>query len=94
MLDGGGARRRCFSVLEVIETMKRVAGVDLEVEFAGRREGDPWQIVAACDRARSTLKWQPQFDDRAGRGLQGGHLARAKFEGAPYGVDIEQRWRR
>jgi UDP-glucose 4-epimerase len=61
MLDGGGARRRCFSVPEVIETMKRVAGVDFEV--AGRREGDPGQIVAACDRARSTLKWQPQFDD-------------------------------
>ena len=26
--------------------------------------------------------------------FKGGHLARAKFEGAPYGVDIEQVWRR
>jgi UDP-glucose 4-epimerase len=52
-----------FSVLEVIETVKRVAGVDFEVEFAGRRDGDPAQIVAACDRVRSTLGWQPQFDD-------------------------------
>jgi UDP-glucose 4-epimerase len=52
-----------FSVLEVIETVKHVARVDFEVEFAGRRTGDPAQIVAACDRVRSTLGWQPQFDD-------------------------------
>jgi hypothetical protein len=31
MLNGGGARRRSFSVLEVIETMKRAAGVDFDV---------------------------------------------------------------
>ena len=41
---------RGFSVLEVIESVKRVSGVDLKVEFAGRRAGDPAQIVAACDR--------------------------------------------
>jgi UDP-glucose 4-epimerase len=54
---------RGFSVLEVIETVKRVAGVDFAVERAGRRPGDPAQIVAAADRARAILKWQPQFDD-------------------------------
>ena len=32
---------------------------------AGRRAGDPAQIVAACERARSTLGWQPQFDELA-----------------------------
>jgi UDP-glucose 4-epimerase len=54
---------RGFSVLEVIETVKRASGVNFKVEFAGRRVGDPTQIVAASDRARSLLKWQPQFDD-------------------------------
>ena len=54
---------RGFSVLDVIETVKRVSGVDFTVEFAGRRAGDPAQIVAACERARSTLGWQPRFDD-------------------------------
>jgi UDP-glucose 4-epimerase len=54
---------RGFSVLEVIETVKRASGVDFAVEFAGRRPGDPAQIVAAADRARSVLKWQPQCDD-------------------------------
>jgi UDP-glucose 4-epimerase len=52
-----------FSVLEVIESVKRISGVDFKVEFAGRREGDPTQIVAACDRVRATLNWQPRFDD-------------------------------
>ncbi len=61
-LRGGGASvtlncgyGRGFSVLEVIETVKRVSGVDFKVEFAGRRPGDPAQIVAASDRARSAL---------------------------------------
>ncbi|HZC56203.1 MAG TPA: UDP-glucose 4-epimerase GalE [Xanthobacteraceae bacterium] len=52
-----------FSVLEVIETVKRMAGVDFKVEMAPRREGDPAQIVAASERARATLGWQPRFDD-------------------------------
>ena len=50
-------------MLEVIDTVKRVSGVDFEVAFAGRRAGDPAQIVAASDHARSLLKWQPHFDD-------------------------------
>jgi UDP-glucose 4-epimerase len=69
-LRGGGVSAtlncgygRGFSVLEVIETVKRVSGADFRVEFAGRREGDPAHIVAACDRVRSTLGWQPQFND-------------------------------
>ncbi len=54
---------RGFSVLEVIETVKRISGVDFKVEFAPRRAGDPACIVAASERARSVLKWQPHFDD-------------------------------
>ena len=54
---------RGFSVREVIETVKRVSGADFKVELAGRRPGDPAQIVAASDRIRSTLQWQPHFDD-------------------------------
>jgi UDP-glucose 4-epimerase len=54
-----------FSVLDVIETVKRVAGVDFRVEHAGPRAGDPAQIVANCDRAREVLGWHPQFDDLA-----------------------------
>jgi UDP-glucose 4-epimerase len=56
---------RGFSVLEVIEAVKRVSGVDFKVEIAERRAGDPAQIVAASDRARAVLGWQPQLDDLA-----------------------------
>jgi UDP-glucose 4-epimerase len=69
-LRGGGAAAtlncgygRGFSVREVIETVKRVSGADFKVELTGRRPGDPAQIVAASDRIRSTLQWQPHFDD-------------------------------
>ena len=48
-----------FSVLEVIETVKRVSGVDFRVDFAPRRPGDPAEIVAASERIRATLGWQP-----------------------------------
>jgi UDP-glucose 4-epimerase len=54
-----------FSVLEVIETVKRVSGVDFRVDTAPRRPGDPAQVVAAADKARALLGWQPQLDDLA-----------------------------
>jgi UDP-glucose 4-epimerase len=54
---------RGFSVLEVIDTVKQVSGVNFRVETAARRAGDPAQIVAKSDRIRTLLGWQPQFDD-------------------------------
>jgi UDP-glucose 4-epimerase len=69
-LRGGGAPvtlncgyGRGFSVLDVIDAVKRVCGSDFKVAFAPRRPGDPAQIVAASDRIRATLKWLPQYDD-------------------------------
>jgi UDP-glucose 4-epimerase len=52
-----------FSVLEVIDAVKRVSGVDFRVDHAGPRPGDPARIVAQSDRARDMLGWRPQFDD-------------------------------
>jgi UDP-glucose 4-epimerase len=54
-----------FSVLDVIDTVKRVSGVDFRVDYAAKRSGDPAQIVAKSDRIRRTLGWHPQFDDLA-----------------------------
>ena len=69
-LRGGGASTtlncgygRGFSVLEVIDTVKRASGVDFTVETAPRRAGDPACIVAASERIRATLGWRPQLDD-------------------------------
>jgi UDP-glucose 4-epimerase len=54
---------RGYSVREVIETVKRVSGVDFRVDTSGPRAGDPAQIVASSERARAVLGWQPKRDD-------------------------------
>jgi UDP-glucose 4-epimerase len=52
-----------YSVLEVIEAVKRVSGRDFTVRFSARRPGDPAAIVAEAGRIRSQLGWLPQLDD-------------------------------
>jgi UDP-glucose 4-epimerase len=55
---------RGYSILEVIETVKRVSGVDFEVRMGPRRAGDPAELVAATALIREMLPaWRPQFDD-------------------------------
>lgn len=51
------------SVLDVIETVKRVAKRDFAVDYGPRRAGDPPQIVASGEAIRSVLRWQPRFDN-------------------------------
>jgi UDP-glucose 4-epimerase len=54
---------RGFSVLEVIEAVKKMSGQDFRVDVAPRRAGDPAEIVASSRRARELLGWQPRRDD-------------------------------
>jgi UDP-glucose 4-epimerase len=54
---------RGFSVLEVIEVVKRISGVDFEVRQEPRRAGDPAALVAQVDRIRGALGWSAQYDD-------------------------------
>lgn len=51
------------SVQEVIDSVDRVAGVQLPVEKVGRREGDPAELVADCSRIKEILGWEPEHDD-------------------------------
>jgi UDP-glucose 4-epimerase len=51
------------SVLEVIDSVKRVSGHNFPVEIAGRRQGDPVALVADVARIQSTLDWRPQFEN-------------------------------
>lgn len=69
-LRGGGdsATFNCgyghgYSVLEVVEAVKRVSGRDFKVELAPRRPGDPAMIVADSTRIRAQLGWIPRYDD-------------------------------
>jgi len=49
------------SVLEVIQSVQRVAGVPVPYRIAARRPGDAAVLVAASDRARAA-GWRPQHE--------------------------------
>jgi UDP-glucose 4-epimerase len=45
-----------YSVLEVVNTMKEVSGVDFKVEFTGRREGDPAVLIADNTKIKEKMR--------------------------------------
>jgi len=52
-----------YSVLEVIDAVKRVSGVDFQVRLSPRRPGDPSAIVAGSEKIRASLGWRPEHDN-------------------------------
>jgi UDP-glucose 4-epimerase len=52
-----------FSVLDVVEAVKRASGTDFSVRKVGRRPGDPPALVAAADRIHDVLGWEPHLND-------------------------------
>jgi UDP-glucose 4-epimerase len=52
-----------YSVLEVMETARRVTGRPVPVKFGPRRPGDPAVLVASRTRAEQKLGWRPKLDD-------------------------------
>jgi UDP-glucose 4-epimerase len=50
-----------YSVREVIQTCEKVAGRKIPAIEKPRRPGDPPRLVAAADKAKRELNWQPQF---------------------------------
>lgn len=48
-----------FSVLEIIETARRVTGLDIAMTLGDRRPGDPPELIADAADARFTLGWTP-----------------------------------
>ncbi len=52
-----------FSVKEVLETMKKVSGVDFPVEIKERRAGDPAILISDNSKIRKVMNWIPKYDD-------------------------------
>jgi UDP-glucose 4-epimerase len=50
-----------FTVLEVIESVRRVTGKQIAVEECPRRPGDPAVLVASSEKIKAELGWKPKF---------------------------------
>jgi UDP-glucose 4-epimerase len=69
-LEQGGASQtlNCgyghgYSVRQVLDTVQKVSGVQLNIREQPRRAGDPPALIAKANRIREILNWQPRHDD-------------------------------
>ena len=69
-LENGGDSRilNCgyghgFSVREVLNRVKKISKIDIKIENASRRAGDPASLTAKAEKIRAVLHWKPKFDD-------------------------------
>jgi UDP-glucose 4-epimerase len=67
--NGGGSEAfnlgngRGYSVLEVIESVKRVTGHQPPFQIVAARPGDPSHLVAQADKAKRILGWEPRIPE-------------------------------
>jgi UDP-glucose 4-epimerase len=52
-----------YSVLDVIDAVKRASGSDFAVRLGPRRPGDPAALIAQANRIGEVLGWVPMLDD-------------------------------
>ncbi|MBI3980815.1 UDP-glucose 4-epimerase GalE [Candidatus Microgenomates bacterium] len=52
-----------YSNKEIAEAVKKVSGVDFAVEYSQRRPGDASELVAAADKIKKELNWEPKYSD-------------------------------
>ncbi len=52
-----------FSVKEVIDTARKVTGHPIPAVVSPRRAGDPAQLIASSEKAKSVLGWKPEHAD-------------------------------
>lgn len=50
-----------YSVREIIQAVRDVTGINIEVPATGRRPGDPAHLVACGKRAKAVLGWAPKY---------------------------------
>ena len=52
-----------YSVLEVIDRVKALTGLEVTLKKSGRRYGEPAILLASFQRIREELGWVPQYSD-------------------------------
>ena len=69
LLDGGESDvfnvgyGRGYSVLEVVDAVKKITGIDFKVLKSPRRPGDPPILVADPSKLKRKVGWKPKYDD-------------------------------
>lgn len=67
LLDGADSARfnlgngNGFSVRQVIDTVEKITGRVVPIEYGPRREGDPPALIADAAAARRRLQWEPLY---------------------------------
>ncbi|WP_391558677.1 UDP-glucose 4-epimerase GalE [Robertmurraya sp.] len=49
-----------FSVLEIIETARKITGHSIPEKIVARRAGDPAKLIASSQKAKQVLGWSPK----------------------------------
>lgn len=52
-----------YSVMEVIETVRRVTNLEIKIRLEPARSGDPSRLVANAGKARAVLGWEPKHPE-------------------------------
>lgn len=52
-----------YSVKEIIHSVKKVTGIDFQVDLSSRRDGDPAVLVAKSVHIKEQLGWNPKYDN-------------------------------
>ena len=52
-----------FTVREVIDVARKATGHPIPAQICPRRAGDPAQLVASSEKAKSVLGWKPRYED-------------------------------
>lgn len=82
---GTGTRR---SILEVVRSLEKVAGIEFNIEHRPARPTDVQSIALDASRAREALRWEPKvaFDDGLSRTVR----SLSRMEACPPGQHEEQ----
>lgn len=51
-----------YSVMQIIETAKKVTGCEIPYTVSGRRAGDPAVLIADNRKAKQLLGWSPEYN--------------------------------
>jgi len=51
-----------YSNLEIVNITKEILGLDVKYKFGPRRKGDPSNLVASIESAKSLLGYKPKYD--------------------------------